>query len=148
MPISGGIAPALPPVLFVPSSKFGLFPLQIVNATTQAVPSSVLDFSGYNTLSVFITIANLPAGNNLDVTLVTFDPETGAALVGSLGNAVVIDNIAANGSAAATLYLPAYYADLAALVLPFYQHKVNLVHNGGTAGTLDVTAFKLWLSIA
>lgn len=140
------IASGLPPVTFISGAQFEAFPLAIANNTTEVLPGArALDVSGYNTLSLFVTV-DLVAGNTVTVTLATVDPQTGAQVGGNLGDLLLVST-AADGSFATTVYLPAYYATLTGLVLPFYQVQFNL-RNAGVAGAASVTAFKLWLSNA
>jgi hypothetical protein len=124
-------------------------PYVLANAATLTVPtvSGVLDASGYNTLSVFVTFSSIAAGNTFKVTLYALNPVTGAVLAGTLGAPVLISKTA-NGSYGATLYLPSYYASLSADVMPFYLVKLVLSNTGGNAGNLSVDDFMLWLSNA
>jgi len=146
----------LPPVAFIGlvTLQTGV-PLQIAKGNTSTLPADLastvrgnfFNCAGYNTISAFATLANLPAGNTLTIKLISIDPETGVAVVGSLGN-LTLFTLTANGNYAGTSYLPTIYASLSSAVLPLYLEQVTLAHTGATAGTLDVSAFKLWLSNA
>jgi hypothetical protein len=148
---------AIPSYRFLTGTQLnnGTFPIGIANGGTATLPvagfpgpgANFLDFSGFNTLSCFITIASMGAGNTFTVVVVAMDLETGAAVVSSLGNSTLL-TLAANGSFAGTMYLPSLYASLSALILPFARMSINLVHTGATGSTASVTALKFWLTNA
>lgn len=156
------LAASVPPAVFIGSTIDAQYlnnatPIPLANAATLTLPriqngefafqSQVLDISGFNTLSLFVTIADIVAGNTFAVTLATVDPQTGAALAGGLGDLALISETT-NGSYATTVYLPAFYAAIVDDVLPFYQVFLVLSNTGGNAGTMHVTAFRLWLTNA
>jgi hypothetical protein len=108
---------------------------------------NTLILAGYNTCALVVTIADMVAGNTFKATLNTVDPETGDVLVGGLGDLELISETA-NGSYAGQVYLPAYYATITGLVLPFDLGLLTLSNTGGHAGNMHVTAVKLWLTYA
>lgn len=148
-------AGALPGCLFVPGSSM-VFPFPItmdegetviLPGDTPGQPAHALDISGWNTLSWFVTFSFLPAGNDFVLTLSTYDPQTGAVLVGGLGD-LELTTQSADGNYAGTVYLPSYYASIAGKVMPFFQNVFQFTNDGATPGTMQVDAFKVWLSNA
>lgn len=136
---------ASPGAVFVPASKLLLvLPIGLANAATT---SGKFDASGFNTLSIFVTIADMVAGNTFKAILSVLDPETGAALAGNKGDDTLISQTA-SASYAVSLYLPTYYSTLSGLVMPFYLMLLTLSNTGGNAGTMHVNALKIWLSNA
>lgn len=142
-------ASALPQCQFLTGRQLFGAPLPIVipGDDSQPLPSltQAIDFSGFNTLSYFMSVTGISGGDNLEMTLVTFDPETGSGIPSAKGNLVLL-TATADGDYAGTLYLPSYYDGLAGLILPFFQEIINLVHNGSGGGDVSVTALKFWLS--
>jgi len=146
----GALRASLPTVVFVSLRYLSISDPLVVAATTTAVlpdPSvgrgSIIDASGFNTLSVLATVSGVT--DTLKVIVSAVDPETGAQVVGNLADATIIDT-STDGSFAGTLYLPAYYAGLSGLIMPFDQLQLNLVNTGGSDVT--VTALKGWLTNA
>lgn len=143
------IGTQLPPVWFKGTELLsGSTQINLANGASSVMPFlGVLDLSGYNTLSLFVTITSLVAGNTFKTILSAVDPSTGAAVAGNLGDVTLLSKTA-SGSYAASLYLPTYYSTLTGLILPFYQGLLTVSNTGGNVGTMHVTAIKLWLSYA
>lgn len=147
-----------PPLLFLDlQAMIGADVLLIDSGVPVTIPTSggvadptlgraPLDFAGYNTLSAQLRTDELTGGNDLAVTLCTVNPATGA-LVGSIGN-VALFAVSADGSYGATLYLPAMYVGLTIALLPFGRHVITFDYGRGSAGTVNVIAFNLWLTCA
>jgi hypothetical protein len=139
---------ATSPTVFVPASKLGgVFVVLPVPLADAATASGRFDASGYNTLSFFVTIADMVALNTFKAVLSVVDPETGLALASNKGDVTLVSQTA-SASYATSLYLPSYYATLTGLVLPFGVMLLTLSNTGGHAGTMHVTALKMWLSNA
>lgn len=143
-------AQPLPPSQFIGGNflYFAGLPIGINNGGSRALPSGTtatwIDFSGYNTLSVFVTIADTAGADVFALSVGVADPET-ATTVG-LEELISEDG---DGSFAATLYLPAFYATLDDAVLPFTNTNfLLLTYTGATSSTVHVTALKLWLTNA
>lgn len=105
---------------FISSTRLlgGAAPVSIPAGTTVRMPLALptLDFAGFNSLSVFATIADFAAGDALKVRVNTLDPESAAAdPVGGAGGVIAAKDlitVTANGDFAGTLHLPTYYASL------------------------------------
>lgn len=151
MPISANAQAALPQVRFISGRTLNggsALPIAIAPGGTQRLPfvGATIDFSGFNTFFFFLTVANLPSGNDLTLVLDAIDPETGVAVADNKGQVSLLEE-SASGSYAGTLYLPSYYAGLSGLVLPFGAMAMTLDHvDGGGVGNLSITAFKIWLT--
>jgi hypothetical protein len=148
--MNAGLAGALPSARFFsgPALQGSALPIPLANAGTRQLPNvGVLDAAGFNTLSLFVTIANMVAGNTYKIVLSVVDPETGLALAANKGDQTLISQTA-NNSYATTLYLPTLYAGLTTAVMPFYFLILTLSNTGGNVGTMNTTALKLWLSNA
>lgn len=142
----------LPPVLFITGNQLnGTAPgtaITFTDGQTRTLGGTKpVNISGYNTLSVFITLLNMVAGNTFTVTMSVVDPSTGAAVASGLGDLELVSETT-DDDYATTVYLPAYYATLTGLILPFHLALFTLSNTGGNAGVMSVTALKFWLTNA
>lgn len=142
---------ALPATQFIPGKIINggvALPISApVGSTRLPAAPKVLDISGYNALAVFLTVASLPAGNDLVLRIDTIDPETAAVIPSNLAELDIV-SASADGNYAGSVYLPAYYDGLTGLILPFLQSVFNLSHAGPTNTPCSITALKIWLGNA